>query len=86
MFTQQLELKMKELPISFTQEKTVHLLEHNFVYPDKIVKATNIHKTLHSNRFKRTSTTLIKEQGSTNTNRSLTNNTSSNKASIWNVV
>ena len=65
MFTQQLELKMKELPITFTQEQTVHILEHksnNFVYPDKIVKATDIHKTLHSNRFKRTSTTLIKNK------------------------
>ena len=28
MFTQQLELKMKELPISFTQEQRVHLHEH----------------------------------------------------------
>ena len=37
MFNQQLESKMKELPISFTQEQTVHLHEHknnNFVYPD----------------------------------------------------
>ena len=65
MFAQQLESIMKELPISFTQEQTVHLLEYksnNFMYPDKIVKATDIHKTLHSNRFKRTSTTLIKNK------------------------
>ena len=67
MFTQQLESKMKELPISSTQEQTVHILEHKsniFMYPDKIVKATDTHKTLHSNRFKRTSTTLIKNKDS----------------------
>ena len=67
MFTKQLELKRKELPISFTQEQTVHLFEHksnNFVYLDKIVKATDIHKTLHTNRLKRTSTTLIKNKDS----------------------
>ena len=65
MFTQQLESKMKELPISFTQEQTVHLHDQKgkiFVYLDKIVKATDIHKTLHSDRFKRTSTTLIKNK------------------------
>ena len=53
---------MKELPISFTQEQTVHLHEHknnNFIYLNRIVKATDIHETLHSNRIKRTSTTLI---------------------------
>ena len=65
MFIQQLESKMKELPISFTQEQTKHLHEHKsnkFVYLDNIVKATDIHKTLHSNKFKRTSTTLIKNK------------------------
>ena len=34
------------------------------VYLDKIVKAADIHKTLHINRIKRTSTTLIKNKDS----------------------
>ena len=43
----------------------VHLDEqkdNNFVYPDKIVKSTDIHKTLNTNRIKRTSTTLIRNK------------------------
>ena len=55
---------MKEIPISFTQE-IIHLDEqkdNNFVYPDKVVKLTDIQKTLKSNRIKRTSTTLIRNK------------------------
>ena len=34
----------------------------SYIHLDKIVKATDIHKTLHSNRIKRTSTTLIENK------------------------
>ena len=42
---------MKKIPIPFTEGQMVLLdlnrKDNNFVYPDKIVKVTDIHKTLN---------------------------------------
>ena len=49
MLIQQLESKIKYIPVSFNNEQMIQLDEqkhNNFAYPDKIIKLTDIQDTL----------------------------------------
>ena len=59
MLAQQLESKIKDIPVSFNKEQIICLDEqkhNNFVYPDKIIQLIDTQETLK--RIKRSSTLL----------------------------
>ena len=62
MLIQQLESKIKDIPVSFKKEQMIQLDEqkhNNFAYPNKIIKLTDIQETLK--RIKRSSMTPQKK-------------------------
>ena len=62
MLIQQLESKIKDIPVSFKKEQMIQLDEQKrkkIAYPDKIIKLTDIQETLK--RIKRSSIILQKK-------------------------